>query len=73
MCAKPISAVKFYTPSAYTLQGVFFMCRQSVFWSCVEIAFGFGMLLGIWIGGGFLAHCVGFGLMGMGICGLMKK
>lgn len=48
------------------------MCRQNQLWGCVLLAFGIGVLIGLWIESGFLAHCFGFGLIILG-CGVAKK
>lgn len=48
------------------------MCRQNQLFGCVLLAFGIGLLIGLWIEGGFLAHCFGFGLIVLG-CGVGKK
>jgi len=37
------------------------------------LAFGLGLLIGIWIEGGFWAHCFGFALVGGGCSFLRKK
>lgn len=44
------------------------MCRNNQFWGGLIGAFGLGVLIGIWIEGGFLAHCFGFGLIICGFC-----
>lgn len=48
------------------------MCRQNQLLGCVLLAFGLGLLFGIWLEGGFILHCIGFGLMFLG-CGVMRK
>lgn len=69
---KHILAVKMMHPLHRLLQGVYFMCRQNQLWGCVLLAFGLGLLFGLWLNSGFLAHCIGFGLMICG-CAVMKK
>jgi len=48
------------------------MCRYKQLWGLVSIAFGLGLLIGMWLEGGFIAHCFGFGLILLG-CGLFRK
>ncbi len=48
------------------------MCRNNQLWGCILIAFGLGVLIGLWLEGGFFAHCFGFGLMALGPC-VMRK
>lgn len=48
------------------------MCRHNQLWGCVLLAFGLGVLIGLWIESGFLAHCFGFALIVLGI-GVAKK
>jgi len=43
------------------------MCRRNQMWGCALVAFGLGLLVGMWIEGGFLAHCLGFGIIFFGI------
>ena len=45
------------------------MHRRKYAWGCACAAFGFGFLIGMWVEGGFLSHCIGFGLL---ICGLSQ-
>ena len=42
------------------------MYRQHQFYGCGMVAFGIGLLLGLWIGSGFWAHCCGFALIFLG-------
>jgi len=42
-------------------------------WGCVFAAFGMGFLVGMWVEAGFLAHCIGFGLLACGVMQLCKK
>lgn len=44
------------------------MCRHNQLWGGVVLSFGLGILIGIWIEGGFLAHCFGFALIICGLC-----
>lgn len=48
------------------------MCRHNQLWGCALIAFGIGVLIGLWVEGGFLAHCLGFGVIVIG-CSVMRK
>ena len=48
------------------------MCRRNQLWGCMLLAFGVGLLIGLWIECGFLAHCFGFALIVLGI-GVAKK
>ena len=43
------------------------MCRKGKVWGCALAAFGIGMLIGGWVESGFLFHCLGFGLVIVGI------
>lgn len=49
------------------------MCRNNQFWGGVLTAFGLGVLMGIWIESGFLAHCFGFALIIGGLCVCKKR
>jgi hypothetical protein len=49
------------------------MCRHHQLWGGVLLAFGLGMLVGLWIEGGFIAHCLGFGLIFFGFGVAWKK
>lgn len=49
------------------------MCRQNQLWGCALLAFGAGVLIGIWIESGFLAHCFGIALIVLGIGVARKK
>ncbi len=42
------------------------MCRHNQLLGCILLAFGLGVLIGIWINGGFFAHCFGVGMMVLG-------
>ncbi len=48
------------------------MCRRNQLWGCMLLAFGVGLLIGLWIECGFLAHCFGFCMIAVG-CALGKK
>ena len=48
------------------------MCRRNQIIGCAALAFGIGLLIGIWIEGGFWGHCIGFVLIGAG-CSLLRK
>jgi len=49
------------------------MCRQNQLWGYIQLAFGVGVLVGLWMEGGFLAHCFGIGMIILGGCTLKKK
>lgn len=49
------------------------MCRQNQLWGCILAAFGLGVLIGVWIEGGFFAHCFGIGMIFLGCCVLRKR
>lgn len=49
------------------------MCRQNQLWGYMQLAFGVGVLVGLWMEGGFLAHCFGIGMIILGGCTLKKK
>jgi hypothetical protein len=49
------------------------MCRQNQLLGFCLMAFGFGILVGLGLEGGFLCWCLGIGLILSGICGLGKK
>ena len=48
------------------------MCRVNQLWCYICIAFGVGLLVGLWLEGGFFAHCFGIGMILLGPC-LMRK
>ena len=54
-------------------QGGVFMCRQNQLFGFCLMAFGFGVLVGLGLEGGFLCWCLGIGMILAGICGLGKK
>ena len=72
-CVKRTLAVKIAYPLHRLMQGVFFMCRRYLLWGAAMAAFGFGLLIGMWIEGGFLAHCCGLALFVLGVGTLLKK
>ena len=39
------------------------MCRQNQLWGCALMALGLGVLIGIWLKGGFFCSVLGFGLL----------
>ena len=49
------------------------MLRRNLLLGWIISAFGLGLLFGMWIEGSFLAHCVGFGMLIVGICGICKR
>jgi len=49
------------------------MCRHNQLWGCTLLAFGLGVLVGLWIESGFLAHCFGFAMIILGWCIARKK
>ena len=49
------------------------MCRYNQLWGLLLISFGLGILIGIWISGGFFCHLIGFGLICAGVCVLRRK
>lgn len=48
------------------------MYRPNCLWGWILIAFGAGVLIGLWIEGGFLAHCFAIAVILCG-CGVWKK
>ena len=44
------------------------MCRRQRILGCALMAFGFGVLVGTWLEGGFWPHCLGFALLIFGFC-----
>lgn len=49
------------------------MCRQNQLLGCALMAFGLGVLIGLWLEGGFFCSCIGFGLLIFGFCVLRRK
>lgn len=48
------------------------MCRHNQVLGIALIAFGIGVLLGLWLEGGFICHCIGFGVLIFG-CSMLRK
>ena len=48
------------------------MCRQNQLWGCVLMAFGLGVLIGMWLESGFLCYLFGIGLLVLG-AGMAKR
>ncbi len=49
------------------------MCRQNQLFGCALMAFGLGVLIGLWLEQGFVCACLGFGLLIFGFCIVRKK
>lgn len=49
------------------------MCRRNQLIGSIAAAFGVGLLIGMWIEGGFLCHCLGFALFLFGIASWCKR
>ncbi len=49
------------------------MCRQNQLWGFLILAFGFGVLVGLWLESGFLQYCFAFGLLLIGFNMLRRK
>ena len=49
------------------------MCRRDQLWGCILIAFGLGLLIGIWIEGGFLSKCFAIGIGILGLCVIRRS
>ena len=49
------------------------MCRYNQLWGITMMAFGFGVLVGLWLSGGFLCYCFGLCLLGVGFSILRRK
>ncbi len=49
------------------------MCRRELLCGFMLLAFGLGMLIGIWLEGGFLCHCVALGFVVAGGCICRRK
>ena len=71
LCVVLVMIVATYPP-AYAYAGGVFMYRRNQLWGCTAFAFGLGLLIGIWIEGGFWAHCFGFALLGVG-CSFFRR
>lgn len=48
------------------------MCRRNQVLGFVLIGFGIGVLVGLWLESGFLAHCLGAAAIVVG-CGITKR
>lgn len=44
------------------------MCRFNQLWGFALIAFGLGVLIGLWLEGGFFCGCFGVFMMILGLC-----
>lgn len=42
------------------------MCRQNQLWGLLTIAFGLGILVGLWLESGFFPYCIALGLLFLG-------
>ena len=49
------------------------MCRRHQLMGCTLLTFGLGLLIGIWVEGGFWAHCLGFAFIIFGFSMARKK
>lgn len=49
------------------------MCRYYLLWGCIMLAFGFGIIIGLCLEGGFFAHCLGLLLMVVGAALCKRK
>ena len=49
------------------------MCRQNQLLGVAILGFGLGMLIGIWLDGGFFGHCFALGMAVCGLCMLRRK
>ena len=49
------------------------MCRRNRLWGLGAVVFGVGFLLGMWIEGSFVSHCIAFGLLFWGLAQSLKK
>lgn len=54
------------------VQGVIFMCRYHQLWGGVLIAFGIGVLTGIWLESNILCYFFSTAMVLIGLC-VMKK
>ena len=48
------------------------MCRHNQLWASIMIAFGVGLLIGLWLNGGFFSHCFGLIMIFCG-CGVFRR
>lgn len=49
------------------------MCRRYQFFGSIAFSFGLGFLIGMWVNGGFLAHCFGITMILIGLYLWQKK
>lgn len=49
------------------------MCRQNQLLGMILMAFGLGLLFGLWIEAGFFAYCICGGLVLLGCVSLRKR
>lgn len=49
------------------------MCRKNHMWALAAIAFGIGLLIGLWIESGFVQGCMGMGFIGFGFFLFQRK
>lgn len=49
------------------------MCRKNQLCGCALITFGLGLLIGSWLGAGFMCFCIGVGIMVLGCWCSRKK
>lgn len=63
---------EFNTP-LHRLAGGVFMCRYNFLWGGMLLAFGLGVLIGLWLEGGFFCFCFGILMMGMGYLVMKNK
>ncbi len=49
------------------------MCRYNYLWGGMLMAFGFGVLIGLWLEGGFFCVCFGLFMMVMGYLIMKNK
>ncbi len=48
------------------------MCRMNCLWAGMLTALGVGIIIGLWLEGGFFSHCLGVGFIFCG-CGFFRK
>lgn len=49
------------------------MCRRQHLTGCIMLGFGLGLLIGQWLGSGFLCLCGGMVFITFGISGMRRK
>ncbi len=49
------------------------MCHKHIFWGGALVAFGAGLLIGLWLEGGFFCHCFSLALIIAGGCMCRRK